>query len=169
MPTIYLVEGPVGAGKSTFAAQLSHERSAVHLALDEWMARLFGPDRPEVGTMQWYLERKDRCIEQIWRVASAMIEAGANVVLELGLIQRASRHAFYARADASGLELRVLVLDAPREVRRQRVQRRNAQKGATFAMEVPDHVFDLASDLWEPPDDEEAQKRGIEFLGTDGA
>ena len=68
MPTIHLIEGPVGAGKSTFAAKLMHEHSAPRLNLDEWMVVLFRPDRPEGDDiMAWYAERKQRCIEQIMR------------------------------------------------------------------------------------------------------
>ena len=35
MARIHLIEGPVGAGKSTFAAQLSGTYAAPHLALDD--------------------------------------------------------------------------------------------------------------------------------------
>ncbi len=46
MPRVHLVEGPVGAGKSTFAASLAARTGGVHIALDAWFARLFSPDRP---------------------------------------------------------------------------------------------------------------------------
>ena len=51
MARIHLIEGPVGAGKSTFAAQLSGTYAAPHLALDDWMATLFVPDRPDGDIM----------------------------------------------------------------------------------------------------------------------
>ncbi len=68
MARIHLIEGPVGAGKSTFAATLSERHAAPHLCLDGWMATLFGPDRPSAGVLDWYMERKDRCLEQICEV-----------------------------------------------------------------------------------------------------
>lgn len=163
MPTIHLIEGPVGAGKSTFAYRLSRERGAPRLVLDDWMARLFRPDRPDEGLWPWYQARKDRCIDQIWDVTEELLDLDSDVVLELGLVQRAAREAFYARVDAAGRELRVLVLDAPREVRRERVRRRNTARGETFAMEVSDEVFEQASDAWEAPDETECAERGIEF------
>ena len=89
MATVHLIEGPVGAGKSTFAAELSRTRRAPHLNLDEWMVNLFSKDRPEDGFMPWYLERKDRCLEQIWRVTCDLVGAGCPVVMELGLVQAA--------------------------------------------------------------------------------
>jgi adenylate kinase family enzyme len=36
MAKIHLVEGPVGAGKSTFVAKLCREHSAPSLILDAW-------------------------------------------------------------------------------------------------------------------------------------
>jgi predicted kinase len=163
MPTVFLVEGPVGAGKSTFAARLGQQHAAPRLNLDEWMATLFRPDRPPDGFIDWYIDRKQRCIEQIWRVASDLIDTGTNVILELGLVQRAGREDFYARVDAAGYPLKVYVMDAPEAVRRARVRQRNVERGATFRMEVPDEIFDLANRMWEPPDDDEIFSRNIEF------
>ncbi|HTA64993.1 MAG TPA: AAA family ATPase [Xanthomonadaceae bacterium] len=167
MPTIHLIEGPVGAGKSTFATSLAQRQSGVHIALDEWFAALFSKDRPATHFVPWYIERKDRCAEVIWIAARRIAAAGTDVVLELGLIQRQSREAFYERAEASGLSLSVYVLDAQREVRRERVRRRNEEKGHTFSMVVPDHVFDIASDMWEPPDEDEIRMRAIHCVTTD--
>ena len=161
MASIHLIEGPVGAGKSTFAARLGAELGAPHLNLDEWFSILFSPDRPESGVMAWYAERKWRCVEQIWRVARALGEGGQDAILELGLLTREERQAFYARVAAAGLGLKVYVLDAPRALRRERVRRRNAERGPTYRMVVPDAIFELASDRWEPPDEAEQDGRVI--------
>jgi len=166
MAKIYLVEGPVGSGKSTFAERLSLQTKAPHMDLDSWMVSLFGPDRPSSGVIEWYLERKERCIEQIWDVAKKILNVNCNVILELGLIQRSSRHSMYARVRESGHELLVYVLDAPRDLRRERVRQRNLEKGTTFSMEVPDEVFEIASNMWEEPDDVECREQNIEFVKT---
>lgn len=167
MPRIHLIVGPVAAGKSTFALELSRQHRAVRLNLDEWMAQLFSPDRPDEGVMSWYSERTARCIEQIWRLTTSIIEAGADVILEIGLIQRRDRERLYKRVTARGYELTVHVLDAPRELRRERVQQRNQEKGATFSMVVPEHIFELASDMWEPLEEDECSGRDVHFLFTD--
>jgi len=164
MPTIHLVVGPVGAGKSTHALRLGREHRALRLDLDAWMAQLFAPDRPPTGRMEWYVERTERCIEQIWRVTTGALAAGTNVVLEIGLILRRDREAFYGRVDAAAADLVVHLVDAPREVRRARVARRNRERGETFSMEVPAAIFELVSDLWEPPCDTERADRGIRVI-----
>lgn len=166
MPTIHLIEGPVGAGKSTFAAQLSVTHSAPRLNLDEWMATLFRADRPSTEVMSWYEERKQRCIEQIWQLTCDLIDTGNSAVLELGLIRQQDRADFYSRTDATDCVLKVYVLDAPQAVRQQRIRQRNDQRGSTYRMDVPDEFFELASNLWQPPDEVECRERDIEFIST---
>lgn len=168
MARIHLVVGPVGAGKSTYAQALAREHRAVRLTLDEWMAVLFRADRPDSGVLDWYRERTDRCIEQIWRVARSALAAGHDVVLEIGLIQRRDRARFLRRVDDAGDPLTVHVLDAPRDLRRERVEQRNRDQGATFAMVVPPDIFELASDLWEPLSDDERTGRDVRDVDTTG-
>ena len=163
---IHLVLGPVGAGKSTFALDLARRQSAVRLTLDDWMAVLFRPDRPETGLAEWYVERASRCVEQIWALAQALIASGKGAVLEIGLLQRAARESFFRRVESVGVGLSIYVLDAPREVRRARVQARNAERGPTFSMLVPPEIFELASDLWEPLAPEEAETRDVSFIDS---
>jgi len=52
----------------------------------------------------------------------------------------------------TGLKLTIQVVAAPRDIRRARVLERNRSGGATFSRVVPGAIFELASDLWEPPD-----------------
>lgn len=163
-PRIYLIEGPVGAGKSTYAARLSLQHAAPHLNLDEWMVNLFRADRPADDFMAWYAERKDRCLRQIWHTVCSLVDSGHSVVLELGLVSRVLRDAFYQQVDAAGYELQVTVLSVPLDVRRARVVERNTQRGTTFQMEVSPEVFELANRAWEEPDEQEISARDIEFV-----
>ena len=166
MPKVHLVEGPVGAGKSTYASTLVRQTNGVHVALDAWFAALFSPDRPQSDFIPWYVERKDRLLALIWSHSRRILASGTDVILELGLIQRQSRGTFCREIQDEGFELVVHVLDAPLDVRRERVRRRNAEKGSTFAMVVPDHVFEMASQLWEAPDDDECSEYPVNFVST---
>ena len=166
MATIHLIEGPVGAGKSTYATSLAARLGAPRLDLDDWFVTLFGSDRPADGFMAWYLDRKRRCLEQIWHVTEAILDVDPQVVLELGLVGRADRAEFYARADAADYDLEVHVLEVPVDVRRERVRTRNRDAGPTFKMAVPDDIFDIADRAWEPPDEEECRARLIRFVGA---
>ena len=167
MAILHLIEGPVGAGKSTYAGRLALTEGGVHLNLDEWMVTLFSPDRPAEGFMAWYAERKERCIEQIWRVTERLMDSDIPTILELGLVQRAARAHFYERVDAAGYALKVHLLEAPVETRRQRVVRRNETGSGTFRMVVSDEIFELANRAWEAPDAAECEARDIECVRTD--
>ncbi|WP_288469462.1 MULTISPECIES: AAA family ATPase [Comamonadaceae] len=164
MSQVHLVEGPVGAGKSTFSAVLAASRNGVHIPLDAWFVALYSPDRPEGDFVPWYVQRKDRLLRLIWSHSRKILASGREVVLELGLIQRWQRNEFCRMIANEGFSPRIHVLDAPLEIRRQRVRHRNEEKGSTFSMVVPDHVFDMASRLWEPPDELECEEFEVLFV-----
>lgn len=164
MAPIYLIEGPVGAGKSTHARRLALQVRGVHLALDEWFARLFSPDRPAGDFVSWYLEHKSRLLDLMWAHALMIARTGVSPILELGLIQRQARVEFLNQANDAGATLKVHLLDAPLDVRWERVAHRNETQGETFSMVVPRHVFDLASSMWECPDEDEIRAYQIEVL-----
>lgn len=164
MSSIHLIEGPVGSGKSTFAAVLASRTNGVHIALDEWFARLFSPDRPSGDFVPWYIERKERLVDLIWRHSQRLLASEKDVILELGLIQRAPRVEFCRKLRDLGYAPLIHVLDAPIGVRRERVRRRNTERGATFSMVVPDHVFEMASTLWEVPDAIECEEFEVQFV-----
>jgi predicted kinase len=168
MPTVYLIEGPVGAGKSTYAEQFSVQLRAPHLNLDEWMVTLFSPDRPNTEFMPWYAERKRRTIEQIWRVACSLLDTDTSVLLELGLVQQRDREDFYRRVDGTDYDLKVHVLEVPKEVRYQRVQKRNVDQTRAHRMQVSDEIFEIANNAWQAPDAIECRERGIEIVSSFG-
>lgn len=93
-PTTHTVFGPLGAGKSTFARQLSNKNNAVQLSIDEWMIQLFGPDRPKSMSLSWMEDRVRRCEKQIWSVAQQVLNVGSDVVLDLGFMRVSDRQRF---------------------------------------------------------------------------
>ena len=167
MALIRLIEGPVGVGKSTLASQVCKDNKAPRLILDNWMATLFRPDRPSANIIEWYVERKSRCIDQIWKIACDILDTGSDVILELGLIQQSYREQFYDRVDDAGHSMKIYVLDASQEVRKKRVQQRNLIKGETYSMEVSDQIFNMASAMWEPIDESECRNYEVEFISTE--
>lgn len=155
--SLHLVVGPVGAGKSTFAREAALRKNALFLDLDEWMVRLYGKDaRPSENVVAWYLERRQRVRALLWDTTLNVLATGTDVLLETGLVSRAERESFYEKAGDEDLELTVYCVDAPREVRRERVALRNASAGESTQI-VPMEFFDRASDAWESPLDAERQ------------
>jgi predicted kinase len=103
--TLNVIFGPSGAGKTTYAHAFARREKAVAFILDDWMARLFGPDMPEPIEYEWMVERVGRCEAQIWSVAAGTIAAGTPVILDIGLMRKADRARVRQIAEATGLPL----------------------------------------------------------------
>lgn len=154
MSELHLLIGPVGSGKSTWARARVAERPALFLDTDRWMVRLYGEDtRPASDVLAWYLARRERVRGLMWDVAREAIRSGGDVFLELGLVtaERAAAHA--QGREASGA-VHVHLFEAPRAIRRERVQARNLDPDP-FTQVVPPQFFERASDAWEPVTDAE--------------
>lgn len=149
--TLHVIFGPCGAGKTTYAHALARREGAVPFVLDDWGARLFGPDVDGPIDFGWMLERLARCHAQIWLTASDVLAVGTPVVLDIGAMRRADRERIRQIAQAKGLSLQWHFVDAPQELRRARVAGRNETKGETFAKEVPPEMFEMFEALYEAP------------------
>lgn len=155
--TLHVIFGPCGAGKTTYAQALARREGAVPFVLDDWGARLFGPDVDGPIDFRWMLERLGRCEAQIWLTAADVLAVGTAVVLDIGAMRRVNRDRIRQNAQAMGLSLQWHFVDAPQEVRRARVAGRNAAKGETFVREVTPEMFELIEQLYEPPEPDELE------------
>ena len=149
--TLHVIFGPCAAGKTTYAHALARRENAVPFVLDEWGARLFGPDLQGPIEFMWMLERLARCNQLIWSTAEAVLAAGTSVVLDTGGMRRADRDRVRQRAETLGLSPQWHFIDAPQDVRRARVAGRNTAKGETFVMEVTPEMFEMLEGIYEPP------------------
>jgi predicted kinase len=155
--TLHVIFGPIGAGKTTYAHALARRVGAVPFVLDDWGARLFGPDVNGPIDFRWMLERLGRCEAQILLTAADVLAVGTPVVLDIGAMRRANRERIRQIAQAKGLSLQWHFVDAPKEVRRARVAGRNTARGETFVREVSPEMFDLIEQLYEAPDPAELE------------
>jgi predicted kinase len=118
MPTLFLMCGLPGAGKTTLARELERERRALRFTPDDWIAALDidpcdEPKRAQIEKLQW-------------RLAARALELGVDVVLDFGVWQRKERDEFRARAAALGARTEVRFLEVPREELLARLAARDA-------------------------------------------
>ncbi|WP_417320794.1 AAA family ATPase [Emcibacter sp.] len=149
---VHLVAGSTGAGKTTYSLNLCKKLDAIHFAIDEWMSALFWMDSPDPINHSWAMDRIGRCEAQIWSMVTRLAARGVPVVLDLGFTRRDHRKKFADLARKAGFPLQLHFVDVPAEERWRRVQKRNTEKGDTYAMEVTREMFDFMEKIWEAPD-----------------
>jgi predicted kinase len=153
--TLNVIFGPSGAGKTTYANTFARREGAVAFILDEWMARLYGPDIPAQVEYPWLVERVGRCEAQIWSTVAAVMAAGTSVILDLGLMRKADRDRIREIAEAVELPLQWHYVTAPQEARRARVAERTQVHGKSFALQVTPDMFEFVEGVFEAPTPEE--------------
>jgi predicted kinase len=140
---IHLVFGRQGAGKSTYSKKLTKEIKGVHFSIDEWMWKLYGQDLPKSMNLKWIMERVERCEKQIWELTKQISDRGVEVVLDLGFTKFEKRELFSSLAKAQNIPIQIHYVKAPHDVRRNRVLKRNKEKGETYSFEVTPGMFDF--------------------------
>ena len=154
-PTVHIVFGPLGAGKSTIARQLAAQNNAVRFSIDEWMIQLFGADLPKSMSSSWMENRVRRCEAKIWAVASQIMNVGSDVVLDLGFMRVSDRNRFIDSSNAASREFKLHYVTASHAIRRTRVLNRNTERGETFAFEVTPMMFDFMEKQCQSPTETE--------------
>jgi predicted kinase len=151
MPTLHLLHGGVGSGKTTVAKKLERDLPAVRFTHDEWTVRLYGSNPPAEG----FQEAVARVWELIWEHAERVLRIGADVILDGGFWSRASRDDARRRATALGVPCRLYCVACPEPLARRRVRDRTAamRPGTLF---ISDATFDALNRRVEPlgPDEE---------------
>src|SRR5206468_11306936 len=89
-PTLFVMVGLPGSGKTTLARELEARHAALRLTKDDWMMALFG----------WgdFEEKREIVEAPLWSMGARALQLGVNVVLDYGLWARSEREDYRARA-----------------------------------------------------------------------
>ncbi len=146
-PTLYLLLGYPGAGKTT-AAQVIHELTgAVHLSSDAMRTQMFPKptfDQSEHDALYQALDAK----------TEALLNAGQSVIYDANLNRhkhRADKYAICARTDAAAV---LLWVQAPKELAKERAAH-VSRLHLVPAHETPDVMFERIAGVIEEPGDNE--------------
>jgi len=149
-PTVHLLCGRIGSGKTTFAKKIEKGIPAVRFTHDEWSARLFGSCPPE--------ELYRKCFDQLeglmWETAEAVLRAGVDVIIDFGFWTRESRDKARDRAAAAGAVAKFYFLSCPRQLALERTLRRS-ENPPPDSLWIDRNAFEKLDALFEPMQDDE--------------
>lgn len=151
MPTLYLMCGLPGSGKTTLAKQIEQKAAALRLTGDEWMHNLYpGISTPEAETGPC----RGRVESVQWRIAVRALQLGCNVVVDWGIWSKDERDHCRSVARELGVRVVLCLLDPPVDELWTRLARRNAhQPEGTF--NIPKAALLRWSERFERPTAEE--------------
>ncbi|WP_230687056.1 AAA family ATPase [Catellatospora vulcania] len=165
-PTLFLMVGLPGSGKTVRGRELAAERGALLLTADDWALSLLGQEdrhqeRPD--GKRWLLEGR------LIALAIDALRLRLSVILDFGLWSRDERSALRWMAASAGASCEVVYLPVEREVQWSRIQNRwKHAPEQTFPMaeaeldswreqfEVPDADELSGSSLPSPPPGDES-------------
>ena len=161
-PTLIIVCGLPGSGKTSHAKQVEQTFRGVRLSADDWMEAL--------GINLWDGEARQRIEKLQWNIAQQVLSLGRSVVIEWGTWARSERDVLRTGARKLGAAVELHFLDAPVDVLFDRIHQRNTETPAiTFEdMRRWAEMFERPSAeemaLFDPPSSE--QFSGVSTVGS---
>jgi predicted kinase len=126
-PTLYVMVGLPGVGKTTRAREIESESRALRLTPDEWMIPLFDGIQPE--------GKRDVLEGRLVWLATRALMLGTNVVVDFGLWGKDERSALHWLANDAGAHYLMVYMDVDEEEQRRRIAERvGTDAGSTYAI-----------------------------------
>lgn len=145
--TLYIIQGFIGAGKSTFSRKLASETGAVHLNPDECVARFY--DKNE------YMQNWDKCFEEtvnrLWQKTKEYLQTGKSVIFDMGFWQKKDRDFARRIAGERKSQLKHIYLYVPDELLKKRIIESRPQEWAERHLQN----FEKNKRLFEEPQESE--------------
>ena len=122
-PTVHLIHGFIGAGKTTYAKKLEQDTGAIRFTADEWMTALYGNNPPQ----DMFAEYEDRAKIKIWEMTEAFVNRGHDVILDFGFWERAARDETKLRIEKMGATPQLHALQISDDIMLERTLKRTEE------------------------------------------
>lgn len=146
-PTLYLMLGYPGAGKTTTANIIHELTGAVHLSSDELRGEIF----PKPDFSQQEHENLYKTIDQ---TSEHLLQQGKSVIYDANLNRLQHRQEKYAICKKAGATPVLLWVQAPRSIAKQRAAYIDRQH-LVPDNETPDEMFERIANVIEEPKNDE--------------
>ena len=150
MPTLYMLCGLPGSGKTVRAMELEAAGKGILLNADSWVHQLYPGDAEAAA-------RDDRkfLVHQVqWELVEKLLTDGVSVILDWGVWSREERNQYRQRAGELGATVRIIYLDEPIEILHERLAARNRNLPAgTFSISAAE--LDEWAAIFEAPTSDE--------------
>ena len=154
-PTLTLMVGLPGAGKTTRAKELEQATRAVRFTPDEWHLFLFGDDFHDPREHALHDQRHDRVEELQWRLGKRLLAQGVSVILDFGFWAKEQREEKYREAQALGVEFSLCYVHAPLEELCRRLEARVQAGQKDVFQTITREDMEQWAALFQEPDEEE--------------
>lgn len=134
-PTLFIICGLPGSGKTLLARRLELERDALRLTPDEWMSRIVGDG--------WDLQRRKEIEAMMTELAERVLKLRCNVVLDFGCWTRRERDRLRALARAVGARTETHYCTVPLEELQRRLSQRNRSLPPYTFVVTPEQVAEM--------------------------
>ncbi|MFD9188530.1 AAA family ATPase [Streptomyces phaeochromogenes] len=158
-PSLILLCGLPGSGKTTLAKHLADAIPAVRLSPDEWLA--------DLGIDLFDVQARDRLERRFSQHAQELLKLGQSVILEFGFWSRSERDDQRLRARTLGVPVELHYLTAPLDELCRRLDARN-EKGERGTAQITREMLEPYADLFEAPAGDELALFDEPTLGRRG-
>ncbi|AEH02682.1 AAA family ATPase [Lacinutrix sp. 5H-3-7-4] len=152
---IHLIVGNTGAGKTTYAHKLKEENKGIIFSIDKWNNILFMPDKTKEDKLDWMLERISRSETLMMLYILQLEDNSVDSILDLGFSKFKHREKFRNFAAKHNIKYQLHFLDSSKQIRENRILKRNADKGITYEFNVKQEDFEFMETWFEPPNSSE--------------
>ena len=134
-PTLFVICGLPGSGKTLLARRLEAEHDALRLTPDEWMSRIVGDG--------WDHKRREAVEAVMTDIATRVLQLRRSVVLDFGCWRRTERDELRALARSVGARTQTHYCTAPlAELQRRLAERNRSLPPHTFVV-TPEQVAEM--------------------------